>query len=370
MSFYKKHVRPELFRHDPEDIHDRVLSFLGRIGNTPLLRGLIKAMLTVHDKRLEQTLFGLTCPNPVGLAAGMDKAGVALSGFEALGFGSIEMGGITALEQDGNPKPRIFRLPEDGALINRMGFNNLGAEKIAYHLRSAHLPNVPFGVNIGKSATVSVGDMDAVVNDYCYTFGKLYQYADFIVVNVSSPNTLGLRNLQGQEFLKILLAGIQRQNLKMPRKPHERPKPLLLKIAPDLSTQEIDEILQVVKDVGLDGIVATNTTIKRDGLNTTGHLVEEKGGLSGKPLFPRSLEVVAHIHKQSPTLPIIGVGGIFSGEDAHRMILAGANMVQIYTGLVYEGPLLPRRINAELLRCMKRDGVKSVSGWNPHVNRS
>lgn len=370
MSFYKNCLRPQLFLHDPEEIHDRVLFMLNRVGNTPILRSVIKEMFTVHDKRLEQTLFGMTFPNPLGLAAGMDKAGVALRGFEALGFGFLEMGGVTALEQSGNQKPRIFRVPEDEALINRMGFNNLGAEKTAYHLQSARLPHVPLAVNIGKSANVPVNNMDAVIHDYCYTFRLLYPHVKFFVVNVSSPNTPGLRSLQGAKFLKVLLENIKRQNLKTPRGPHERLKPILLKIAPDLSFQEIDEILAVITEIGIDGIVATNTSIKNDGFKITDPVMEEVGGRSGKPLFHRTLEIITHIHKQSPSLPIIGVGGIFCGEDAHQVILAGASLVQIYTGLVYEGPGLPRRINSELLHLMDRDGVQSMSEWRPEVHRS
>lgn len=367
--FYKNCVRPRLFRHDSEEIHDQVIANLGRVGNTPIVSSAVKHALTVHDDRLGQKLFDMHFPNPVGLAAGMDKFGVALRGFEMLGFGFMELGGITALEQEGNPKPRMFRLPADEALINRMGFNNPGAEKMAYHLQSARLPRVPLGANIGKSMTVNITDMDAVVNDYCYTLLKLYPFADFFVVNVSSPNTPGLRGLQGAKFLKILLRAIQHQIVEVPRAQGERPKPILLKIAPDLSFQELDEILAVVEELGIDGIVATNTTVKRDNLRTISGVQNEVGGLSGRPLLGRTVEMVSYIHKKMRFLPIIGVGGIFSGEDAHRVILAGASLVQIYTGLVYEGPLLPRRINRELLRLMERDGIKSMSEWNPHVNR-
>lgn len=367
--FYKNYVRPRLFRHDSEEIHDRVIANLGRVGNTPIVSSVIKAALTVHDSRLEQKLFDMTFPNPVGLAAGMDKFGTALRGFEMLGFGFMELGGITALEQEGKPKPRMFRLPADEALINRMGFNNQGAEKMAYHLRSARLPTFPLGANIGKSMTVDVDDMDDVKNDCCYTLEKLHPFVDFFVVNVSSPNTPGLRGLQGAKLLKFLLRAIQRHNLEKTTARGERPKPILLKIAPDLSFQELDEILEVVEELGIDGIVATNTTIKRDGLRTTSGVQSEAGGLSGRPLLERTVEVVSYIHKKKRFLPIIGVGGIFSGDDAHRVILAGASLVQIYTGLVYEGPLLPQRINRGLLRLMERDGIKSMSGWNTTVNR-
>ncbi|MBI2476361.1 MAG: quinone-dependent dihydroorotate dehydrogenase [Candidatus Taylorbacteria bacterium] len=368
--FYDKLVRPLLFQHDSEEIHDRVLSMLRRVGNTPVLSALVRSAHTVHDKRLEQKLFDLTFANPVGLAAGMDKAGLALRGFESLGFGFLEMGGITAMKQDGNPKPRIFRLPEDEALINRMGFNNPGAEEVAYRLGRARRPGVPLGINIGKSKIVPVDDLEAVVADYCYTFLKLYDYGDFFVINPSSPNTPGLRSLQKREALKALLEGIQRQNLKAPRRPHERPKPILVKIAPDLTVEEIDDILTVINEVGIDGIVATNTTTSRDGLKTNGEVAKEVGGLSGKPLRRQSLEIVKHIHKQFPSLPIIGVGGIFSAEDAWDKIAAGASLVQVYTGFIYEGPGLPRRINKGLLKFMECDGVKSIGDLNISVNRS
>ncbi len=371
--FYKKLIRPLLFLHDSEKIHDCVLLNLKRVGNTPILSDVIKGVCTVYDKRLQQKLFDLTFPNPVGLAAGMDKRCDTLAAFEMLGFGFVKGGGITAMKQGGNPKPRIFRVPEDEALINRMGFNNPGAEEVAYRLSSARKPTVPRGINIGLSKAVAESiksDIEAVVADYCYTFVKLYPYADFFVINPSSPNTPGLRSLQKGELLKTLLSGIQSQNLKTPRRPHERPKPTLVKIAPDLMFEAIDEILAVIKELGIDGIVATNTTTSRDGLITTSDVIKEIGGLSGKPLRRRSLAIVAHIHKQFPSLPIIGVGGIFSGEDAYNMLRAGASLVQIYTGLVYEGPGLPRRINKGLLKLMERDGVKSISDLNSVVNRS
>ncbi len=368
--FYKKWIRPRLFRHDPEEIHDRVLSAMRRAGKIPFLKSAIKAVCTVHDKRLSQQLFGLTFPNPVGLAAGMDKGGVALPVFGALGLGFLEMGGITALKQSGNDKPRVFRVPLDEGLINRMGFNNPGAEETAYHLESEKPPSVPLGVNIGKSKIVDVNDADEVASDYCYTLRLLHPFADFFVVNVSSPNTQGLRGLQEKGSLRNLLRAIQNQNLKMPRKPREDPKPVLVKIAPDLTFEQIDDVLADIKETGIKGIVATNTTVKNDGFKTTGKVMEEQGGRSGRPLFTRTLEVIKHIHKQWPSLPIIGVGGIFCGDDAHKAILAGASLVQIYTGFVYEGPMTARNINVKLLDHMERDGMKSVSDWRPEVNRN
>ncbi|MDO8591255.1 MAG: quinone-dependent dihydroorotate dehydrogenase [bacterium] len=366
--FYENLIRPVLFRYDPEEIHDRVLSIVKRASKIPLLHPLVRSLCAVNDPRLEQKLFDITFPNPVGLAAGMDKRCDTLHGFAMFGFGFVEGGGVTAMKQGGNPEPRIFRIPEDEALINRMGFNNLGAEETAYRLRSARKPSVPCAINIGFSKTVSVDDTDAVIADYCYTFVKLYDYADFFVINVSSPNTFGLRGLQGQEFLKLLLKGIQKQNLKSPRKPHQRLKPILLKIAPDLTFKEIDEILEVIKELGIDGIVATNTTTGRDGLVTKGDVIKESGGLSGKPLYHRALKIVRHIHKQFPSLPIIGVGGIFSSQDAYEMLRAGASLIQIYTSFVYEGPGIVRQINKELL--WRMDLIKSISDLNTSVVRS
>lgn len=359
MSIYKRFIRPSLFRCDPEGIHNKVIRGLHVLGEIAPLRGCIRKVMTVKDRRLEQKLFGITFPNPVGLAAGMDKDGCALPGFEALGFGFIEMGCVTALPQEGNQKPRVFRLVDDEAIINRMGFNGIGAEAVRHNLESVRL-HIPLGANIGKSKVVPIERMDEVITDYCFTLRLLHPVVDFFVINVSSPNTPGLRGLQGPEFLKVLLKGIQFQNSKMSCRPGERQKPILVKVAPDLSWEELDGILSVIEELGIDGIVATNTTTKRDGLKTTGSVVEETGGLSGKPLFLLSLEVVAYIHKRMPTLPIIGVGGIFSTADALKMIEAGARLVQIYTGFVYEGPGLPRKINRRLLGNMKDCGIKSI----------
>ncbi len=360
---YKKLIRPWLFEKDSEEIHDNVLRIGGKIAAIPGLHQILKASLTVRDKRLEQKLFRMTFPNPVGLAAGMDKGGTALPLWKALSLGFIEMGGITANRQEGNPKPRLFRDPEDEALVNRMGFNNPGAEATACHLSEIELPNVPLGINIGKSMSVAVDNMDAVIADYGFTFRRLYEYGDFFVLNVSSPNTPNLRQLQGKEFLKVLLEGIIEQRLELAREYEGPVCPVLLKIAPDLSEQELDEILEVAEH-RVDGIVAVNTTLKPVGLKTTGAVRDEKGGWSGKPLQNQALQVVSYIHRRLPRLPIIGVGGIFSGEDAYRMVCAGASLIQIYTGLVYEGPCLPWRINKELLKLMKREGISSISEIN------
>lgn len=366
---YTRFVRPILFKRDPEEIHDRVLRWLHILGRIAPLRECVQTALTVRDPRLEQKLFDLEFRNPVMLAAGMDKNGYALEGFESLGFGSIEMGCVTALRQPGNDKPRLFRLVSDNAIINRMGFNGDGAEAVAFKMDPTRL-RIPLGVNIGKSKAVPPDNMDEVIDDYGFTLDKLWRYGDFFVINVSSPNTPGLRNLQAPEFLKVLLTGIKRRSCKMPLRPGQRPKPLLLKIAPDLTFEELDGILGVVREVGIDGIVAVNTTTSRNGLKTSDGAEKETGGLSGAPLRRRALEVITYIHRINPSLPIIGVGGISSEHDAYDMIRAGASLIQIYSGLVYEGPGLVRRINRGLLRLLNESGIEFIADLNNTVNRS
>jgi dihydroorotate dehydrogenase len=300
-------------------------------------------MYVVKDPSLERTLWGITFPNPVGLAAGFDKDAKYTDVLACLGFGFIEIGTVTPLAQDGNPKPRLFRLPADKALINRMGFNNNGASKAAYRLKERR-EQVIIGGNIGKN---KVTPNELAGEDYEKCFEELHRVVHYFVVNVSSPNTPGLRELQDKEPLTRLLNRLQSLN-----KMHSKPKPILLKIAPDLTNEQLDEIIDIVKSTGIDGIVASNTTISRDGLTTPAQVISEigAGGLSGQPLRNRATEVVSYIHKKSGgSIPIIASGGIFTAKDALDKLNAGASLVQVYTGFIYEGPAIARNICKGLL---------------------
>lgn len=345
-----KLIRPLLFgvSKDPETVHNLALSFL-RLCGIPPISSAIKLVTNVEDASLKQKVFGLEFKNPVGLAGGFDKHGKALKGLQALGFGFLEVGTITQHKQFGNPRQRVFRLIKDSALINRMGFNNEGADILAQKLSQENL-KIPLGVNIGKS---KITDLDKAKDDYLYSFSKLYSFGDYFVVNVSSPNTPGLRMLQDKnqlsEIITVLKEYRSRQNIR---------KPILVKIAPDLSFEAVDEVLEVCRNYHLDGIIAANTSIGREGLQTQ---TNETGGLSGMPVKEKSTEIIKHIHKQMPDLPIIGVGGIFTAEDAYEKIKAGASLVQIYTGFIYEGPLVVKKINQGLVRLLKRDGFKNIS---------
>jgi dihydroorotate dehydrogenase len=335
--FYRTFVRRALFELDSEQIHDRTLRGLSWIAERPVFCELLSDWFAARP--IPVKLCGLTFPNPVGLAAGMDKYAAALPIWEALGFGFCELGGVTWHPQPGNPKPRMFRVVEDGALINRMGFNNPGAEAMARRLAqwrtTGRWPRHPVGINLGKS---KITPLENAAEDYANSFRLLLPYADFFVVNVSSPNTPNLRQLQDRAALEEILAALQSVS---------REKPLLVKVAPDLAFEAIDEILELALARNLAGIVATNTTITRpDGAH---RIYAESGGLSGKPLKARSTEVIRHIHQRAPTLPIIGVGGIFSAADALEKMEAGASLVQVYTGMVYEGPSIARDIIGGLL---------------------
>jgi dihydroorotate dehydrogenase len=310
---------------------------------------------TTDQPRLQARLGDLAFPNPVGLAAGFDKNATAVGAFAALGFGFIEIGTVTPRPQLGNPSPRLFRLPSDGAVINRMGFNNDGAAVVARRLRAAPRA-VPIGVNIGKNAETP---LDAAGDDYLQALEALYDVGDYVVINVSSPNTPGLRALQGGAKLHALLSGLQDHNRRMARARQRPPRPLLVKIAPDLSEAELDDIVEVVQRVPLDGIIATNTTVGREGLSRP---VTEAGGLSGRPLRQRSTEVIRYLYARSQgRLPIIGAGGIFTAADAYDKIRAGASLLQLYTGLIFEGPCLAHRINRGLRRFLQRDGFASLA---------
>jgi dihydroorotate dehydrogenase len=337
---YRNVFRPLLFLQDSEPAHDFTLKALGLAGRFPLLLELTRSLFDVAD--LPVTVMGLQFPNPVGLGAGMDKQGVAVPTWRALGFGFSELGGVTWHAQPGNPQPRMFRVIAEQGLINRMGFNNGGAPALAGRLqdwrRRGLWPAHPVGINLGKS---KVTPLDQAVTDYADSFRALWPWADFFVVNVSSPNTPNLRQLQDRSALDDILAALQAINSDLGA--GAGIKPLLVKVAPDLSFEALDEIVEVALLRNLAGIVATNTTIARPATGdlTASLLYRETGGLSGQPLRARSTEVVRHLRRQAEDrLTLIGVGGIASAADAWEKVLAGASLVQVYSGLVYEGPSL------------------------------
>ena len=342
---YRFLIRPILFLLSPESIHHLLLSLLKILFSIPGIWPLVKRSYHIRNKALETDFLGLTFSNPVGLAAGFDKNAEIYREFYAFGFSFIEVGTITPEGQPGNDRPRSFRLKKDRGLINRMGFNNHGAAAAAARLARKRPSGLILGGNLGKN---TLTPNEEAVNDYEAVFEAIYEGVDYFVVNVSCPNISDLRKLQDQESLeKILVRLIALRDAKRIR------KPLLLKISPDLNDQQLDETLEIVSRLKLDGIVASNTTIRREGLRTPGHKIEAigQGGMSGAPLTERSLEVVRYIHERSEgKIPIIAVGGIMSVGDALNMLDAGATLIQIYTGLIYEGPGLARRINRAILK--------------------
>ncbi len=355
---YKLLIRPLLFCFDPEKVHHFTFALIRFVSKIPLIPNLIRSLYVVNDKRLERNLFGLTFNNPVGLAAGFDKDAKLFNELSNFGFGFIEIGTLTPKPQEGNPKKRLFRLIEDSAIINRMGFNNGGVLEAVKRLKrnpSTALrtgSRVLIGGNIGKNkATLNV----EAVKDYKICFEALFNYVDYFVVNVSSPNTPNLRALQEKEPLTKLLKDLQIENQKLSlrsdtyRKQLRSPKPILLKIAPDLTNEQLLDIIYIVTDTKIDGVIATNTTISREGLQSKNK--EEVGGLSGKPLTNRSTEVIRFLaEKSNKSFPIIGVGGIHSVNDALEKLDAGADLIQLYTGFIYEGPKLIKGINKTLLK--------------------
>lgn len=350
-------IRPVLFAQDSEKIHDRTLRALGCVSRNAPLRGLVRSFCGAPELPVE--LFGLKFPNPVGLAAGMDKFGRAVPAWAALGFGFSELGGVTAQAQPGNPAPRLFRAINDEAIVNAMGFNNPGAEAMAAALAEwkqiGLWPSHPVGINLGKS---KVTPLDKAAEDYAASFHLLRPHVDFFVVNVSSPNTPNLRQLQDKAALDEILAALQQINT------GPKPSPILVKVAPDLSFEALDEILELAVPRRLAGIVATNTTITRPATDDEKlrRVYAQPGGLSGRPLRQRSTEVIRHLYQQSHgALPIIGVGGIFDAADAWEKIAAGASLVQIYTGLIYKGPRVAREIVRGLRARMAEKGFAKLS---------
>lgn len=341
---YRLLIRPILFLFDPERVHHisfSTIKFLSKIG----LSGLFKSMFLIEDKRLERELFGLKFKNPVGLAAGFDKNAMLYNELSDFGFGFVEIGTLTPKPQEGNPKKRIFRLKADQAIINRMGFNNKGVFDAVEKLKKEH--RVLIGGNIGKN---KVTPNNEAIKDYLICFDALFDHVDYFVVNVSSPNTPGLRELQDKEPLTALLNELQLENLKLSERKNTIRKPILLKIAPDLTNSQLFDIIEIVDTTKIDGVIATNTTISRDNLKSHALLTEEAGGLSGAPLKNRSTEVIRFLaEKSNKSFPIIGVGGIHSAEDALEKLEAGADLIQLWTGFVYEGPGLVKKINKALL---------------------
>jgi len=351
---HKKVLRPLLFRQDSERAHNFVVSQLARTSHNKFACQLVEKIF--GSPALPTEVFGLKFPNPVGLAAGMDKHAAAVPGWAALGFGFAELGGVTWHAQPGNPRPRMFRAIADEGVINRMGFNNSGAEAVAEKLsdwkKSGHWPAHPVGINLGKS---KITPLEKAAEDYANSFRVLRDLADFFVVNVSSPNTPNLRQLQDKAALAEILSALQELN--------SSERPILVKVAPDLSFAAIDEILELVAPHHIAGIVATNTTISRPPTSDVAlqKIYAETGGLSGRPLRARSTEIVRHLFKQTNgRLPVIGVGGIFDADDAWEKITAGASLVQVYTGMVYEGPGIAKKIVAGLRARLEISGLKNL----------
>jgi dihydroorotate dehydrogenase len=355
----------QITRRNPEGGHKLLIESLkkidqwSRITKSPLLFQGLDQSFSYSDARLTQQCWGLTFPNPIGLAAGCDKDGEAAAIWPHLGFGFAELGGVTFHAQQGNPKPRLFRLPDDQAFLNRLGGNNQGAKVVAERLQqtwNAYSRSTPVGINLIKS---KITPLEAATEDYVQSFQALENVADYFVVNVSSPNTPGLRSLQSSDELGKILAGLQAAN--------SNNKPLLVKIAPDLTWEEIDQILDLAKTYQLAGIVATNTTLQRDGLKTeilaaTGQAIRtEAGGISGAPLRQRSTEIIRYLYRKTEgTLPLVGVGGIFSAEDAWEKIQAGASLLQLYTGWIYQGPWLIRDILQGLTQKLEEQGFEHI----------
>jgi dihydroorotate dehydrogenase len=341
---YKGIIRPLLFLLSPETVHHLVISLIRFFFAVPLVKPLVRAQYATRDIKLRREVFGLAFDNPVGLAAGFDKNATFYRQFSAFGFSFIEVGTVTPLGQPGNARPRSFRLPEDRALINRMGFNNHGARTIAERLGKGRT-NMIVGGNIGKNTATP---NESAEKDYADAFLALYDYVDYFVVNVSCPNISDLSHLQDRDQLAGILSRLSSIRAGMLRK-----RPILVKISPDLNWEQIDDVLELVGEFNMDGIVATNTTITRTGLSTAPEKIEKigRGGLSGKPIRERATEIIRYIsEKTGGTLPIIGVGGIMNPDDALEKLRAGASLVQVYTGFIYEGPGLVKKINKALLR--------------------
>ena len=341
---YKTIIRPILFCFDPEKVHYFTFSLIRNLSKLPGIKGVFKSLYMVEDKRLERQLFGLTFKNPVGLAAGFDKNAVLYNELANFGFGFIEIGTVTPKAQEGNPKKRLFRLKEDNGIINRMGFNNEGLQAAITQLKK-NKGQLIIGGNIGKNTQTLPEDY---TKDYLECFNALHPYVDYFVLNVSCPNVGSHAKLNDKDYLLELISSVQKANATFSKQ-----KPILLKIAPDLNTVQLDEIIELIAETNLDGVIASNTSIDRTGLKTSEQRLSDigNGGLSGKPIKEKSTKVIQYLaEKSNKAFPVIGVGGIHSAEDALEKLEAGADLVQVYTGFIYEGPSLIKRINKALLK--------------------
>ena len=341
---YKLLIRPLLFLFDPEKVHHFTFSFLKYSFRIPFVKSLVKSSFTVEHPSLERNLFGLKFKNPVGLGAGFDKNALLISELESFGFGFIEIGTVTPNAQKGNPKKRLFRLKEDQGIINRMGFNNDGVETIVKRLKQLN-SNVIIGGNIGKNTNSST---DQYTDDYLRCFKELHPHVDYFVLNVSCPNVGSMAKLQDKDYLVELISIVQKSN-----KTFKIQKPILLKIAPDLNEVQLQEVIDIVAETKIDGVIASNTSMNREGLKASKEQLIEigNGGLSGQPVKDKSTSVIRFLaEKSNKAFPIIGIGGIHSADDALEKIAAGADLVQIFTGFIYEGPSLVKKINKALIK--------------------
>jgi dihydroorotate dehydrogenase len=365
---YSWALRPLLFLVPPDAAHALAFAGMAPLEYLPPLRGLTRALLRPSDPRIAVEAMGLTFPSPLGLAGGFDKNGARPRALAALGFGHLELGTVTAFAQEANPRPNLFRLPRDRALVNRLGFPNLGAARLAARLRARGVTHggagIPVGVSIGKSRVVPIDDLERVIADYIDAFTPTRMAgADFVVVNVSSPNTKDLRAMQAAPLARALLAALVKANDDLALGRAGPPVPLLLKIAPDLDDAAIEALLAVVEEVGLAGVVATNTTIARAGLATDAARVEAigAGGLSGPPLRARALDVVKRVRARlGPAPAVVGVGGVENADHAMALVRAGADLVQMYTGFIYEGPGVAARIARDLAKLVEREGARTL----------
>ena len=355
---YEYFAKPLLFRMDPERAHHLTIGGLRTASRIP---GVLQAMRAAYGSpeapELRQTIWGIDYPNPLGLAAGLDKNGEAAAAFSNLGFGFIEVGTVTPKAESGNEQPRLFRLPPDQALVNRMGFNNNGAEAMREFLAALRHRPVPIAVNIGKN---KMTPNEQAVQDYRTCMRILYDVGDFFVVNISSPNTPDLRSLQHGEDLRGLLHGIMEERNRLAQQRGTEAKPVLVKLAPDLSQEQLAASVNIIREAGISGIIATNTTVSREGLKHPHG--EQAGGLSGKPLKDKSTAIIRHVYCLTEgRIPIIGCGGVFSAADAYEKIRAGASLIELYTALIYQGPGLIKKIHKGLLECLKKDGLSHIS---------